>query len=55
MRDRIDLHLDGLNLRASLSGAPIASQSKLIKAVTFHKLEIHLVAHGLETTIVFDV
>ncbi len=53
--DRIHLSLDGLDLRANLSGAPIASQSKLIKAVTYHKLAILATPTGLETTIVFDV
>ncbi|HZU86490.1 MAG TPA: archease, partial [Anaerolineaceae bacterium] len=53
--DQIDLTLEGLGLRAELRGAPIAGQSKLIKAVTFHKLAVFPTSSGLETTIVFDV
>lgn len=53
--DQIDLALDGLQLCARLQGASIAGQSKLIKAVTYHKLKILPTAVGFETTIVFDV
>ncbi|MCD4673194.1 MAG: archease [Anaerolineaceae bacterium] len=43
------------HLTASLSGAPIRSQGKEIKAVTYHHLQINKSVHGLETVIVFDV
>lgn len=53
--DQFDLSLQGRELRARLGGAPIASQNKEIKAVTFHNLKITRTAEGLETTVVFDV
>lgn len=53
--DQFDLSLQGRMLRARLGGAPIASQNKEIKAVTFHNLKITRTAEGLETTVVFDV
>ncbi|HOC44079.1 MAG TPA: archease [Thermoanaerobaculales bacterium] len=42
-------------LEARLEGAPIGSQTKEIKAVTYHKLEVRDTDQGLETCIVFDV
>lgn len=53
--EQFDLALDGLNLNARLSGRPIASQQKEIKAVTYHGLQVTSTAHGLEATVVFDV
>lgn len=54
--DLKDCHtLDGLTLTARLTCAPIESQQKEIKAVTYHNLQIQHTPHGLETTIVFDV
>jgi SHS2 domain-containing protein len=45
----------GWVLHAELSGAPIASQEKEIKAVTYHNLVIRRSAKGLAVNIVFDV
>lgn len=42
-------------LEAQLAQAPLLRQARQIKAVTFHDLQIHTTANGLETTIVFDV
>jgi SHS2 domain-containing protein len=53
--DEFDLTLDGAKLLANVSGLPIESQAKEIKAVTFHNLSIRRTERGLETTIVFDV
>lgn len=49
------LTLHDLTLTARLISAPIASQQKEIKAVTYHNLQIQPTPYGLETTIVFDV
>jgi SHS2 domain-containing protein len=53
--DRFDLKLDNLHLEARLSGAPIASQQKEIKAVTYHDLQVQTTSRGVEAMIVFDV
>ncbi|HNB52762.1 MAG TPA: archease [Anaerolineales bacterium] len=50
-----DLTLEDLRLTARLTSAPIESQQKEIKAVTYHNLQIQPTPTGLETTIVFDV
>ena len=42
-------------LKAELSGAPIRTQGKEIKAVTYHNLAVRQGPHGLEASIVFDV
>jgi SHS2 domain-containing protein len=48
--------IDGdYSLQATIELVPIASISRLIKAVTFHEMAIQKVADGLETVIVFDV
>jgi protein archease len=53
--DRLDIEaLDG-RLAANLEGAPIASHTKDIKAVTYHRLEVRDTGSGLLTRIVFDV
>jgi len=53
--DTFELFIQDLHLKACLSGAPIASQQKEIKAVTYHDLQIQPTSLGLEATIVFDV
>jgi SHS2 domain-containing protein len=45
----------GWVLHVELSGAPITSQEKEIKAVTYHNLVIRRLARGLAVNIVFDV
>ena len=53
--DRFQLSLSGLELEVDMDGGIIVDQTKQIKAVTFHNLEICNTSRGLETTIVFDV
>lgn len=53
--DQMHLSLKSDTLKAELSGAPISSQNKEIKAVTFHNLKVKQSDKGLETRIVFDV
>ena len=53
--DTFEIELNGTELKASMSGAPILSINKSIKAVTYHNLQIRQTATGLEVEIVFDV
>ena len=53
--DSLDLSVEDLRLRATVEGAPLVSQGKEVKAVTFHRLAIRQTARGLETRVVFDV
>ncbi len=50
-----NLRLTGNTLQAELTGAPVASQDKEIKAVTYHRLAIHQEPYGLAVNVVFDV
>jgi SHS2 domain-containing protein len=50
-----DLVVDEIHLSGRMIGAPVESQAKEIKAVTYHNLVIQKTERGLETTIVFDV
>jgi SHS2 domain-containing protein len=47
--------LDGWKLKIEMSGAPIESIDKAIKAVTYHNLQIRQTERGVEVEIVFDV
>lgn len=53
--DRFELELEDHRLSAVLEGAPICSQDKEIKAVTYHNLSIVENESGLQVRIVFDV
>jgi SHS2 domain-containing protein len=53
--DTFDLQIESERLIADLSGAPIESIAKEIKAVTYHNLAVRETERGLEATIVFDV
>ena len=53
--DTFDVQSIEGGIHAHVSGVPIESQAKEIKAVTYHNLTIHDTERGLETTIVFDV
>jgi len=53
--DTFNLYMDSGSLNARLGGAPIASQDKEIKAVTYHQLAIRRGPHGLAANVVFDV
>lgn len=52
---RFDLQLTKDHLRARLTGAPILSLGKEIKAVTYHRLHIHEMIDLLSVRLVFDV
>ena len=53
--DGFELKLRDYNLAARLSGAPLASLGKEIKAVTYHNLVVQTNPQGLNVSIVFDV
>jgi protein archease len=53
--DVFHLSIEGLHLTGRVEGAPIAAQTKEIKAVTFHNLVIHHEAGVFRVRIVFDV
>jgi SHS2 domain-containing protein len=53
--DEFDITVEGKLLNAEISGAPILSINKSIKAVTYHNLHILQTAQGYEVEIVFDV
>jgi len=53
--DAFDLAVSGNRLTGTIGGAPIASQTKEIKAVTYHRLRIQETDRGLRTRVVFDV
>jgi SHS2 domain-containing protein len=53
--DAFEISLHGLELNANMSGAPILSLNKPIKAVTYHNLQIRTTPTGFEVEIVFDV
>jgi SHS2 domain-containing protein len=52
---QFQLELDEYNLKADVSGPPLTSLSKEIKAVTYHNLKVVRGKRGLQTRIVFDV
>jgi len=49
------LRLEGFSLSGSLRLAPIRSQAKEIKAVTYHNLHVKKTSAGFEVVLVFDV
>lgn len=53
--DEFELSFSDDQMTARLSGAPIISFNKEIKAVTYHNLRIENSSRGLEAHIVFDV
>jgi SHS2 domain-containing protein len=53
--DWFDLAQEGERLIAEVSGAPLESIAKEIKAVTYHNLAVRETERGLEAAIVFDV
>ncbi|MBN1666197.1 MAG: archease [Anaerolineales bacterium] len=53
--DSFQLAIKDEILHAHLKGAPIVSQVKEIKAVTYHRIEVRETQAGLEVNIVFDV
>ena len=55
MFDEFDIQFEGVKMQVEMSGAPILSLTKAIKAVTYHNLQIQQSARGYEVEIVFDV
>lgn len=53
--DTFDIRVEQNSLRAQVSGAPLESQSKEIKAVTYHDLAVRETERGLAVNVVFDV
>jgi SHS2 domain-containing protein len=53
--DTFNLQATDHTIQAQLQGAPLESQSKEIKAVTYHNLAIRQTESGLVVKIVFDV
>jgi SHS2 domain-containing protein len=53
--DAFKVILKGSKLKVKMSGAPILSLNKSIKAVTYHNLEIRKTEAGFQVEIVFDV
>jgi SHS2 domain-containing protein len=53
--DEFSIQVEGERLKVEMSGAPIGSINKSIKAVTYHNLKIREVEGGVEVEIVFDV
>jgi SHS2 domain-containing protein len=53
--DTFEISVAQNSLRAQVDGAPLQSQSKEIKAVTYHGLAVGETERGLAANIVFDV
>jgi SHS2 domain-containing protein len=53
--DEFDVQVEGIKLKVEMSGAPILSLTKAIKAATYHNLQIQQTTRGYEVEIVFDV
>jgi SHS2 domain-containing protein len=53
--DNFDINIEGNTLHAELRGELLESQTKHIKAVTYHNLEVRKCPDGLEAKVVFDV
>ena len=53
--DEYQLDFNGISLQVRAGGAPIEDQSREIKAVTYHQMEVRKTERGLEVNIVFDV
>ncbi len=53
--NEFDLEIQDSKLNVFMSGTPILSISKYIKAVTYHNLQIQKTEAGFQVDIVFDV
>ncbi len=53
--DQYKITIDDDRLRAEISGAPVASTGKEIKAVTYHRLAVKDTEQGLRVNVVLDV
>jgi len=52
---RFDLDLNGFALTVRASGGELTGIEKMVKAVTYHNIQIQSTDYGLVTTIVLDV
>ncbi len=53
--DDLALIVEGCTLRAVLGGSPATAVGRMVKAVTYHALEVRPTPRGLEATLVLDV
>jgi SHS2 domain-containing protein len=53
--DRFEFKLETGSLAVRVAGAPVATQDKEIKAVTYHNLAVRQTPRGLAVNLVFDV
>jgi SHS2 domain-containing protein len=53
--DQFEIQVDRQSLLVKMIGAPLVSNSRTIKAVTYHNLQILQTKRGFEMEIVFDV
>jgi SHS2 domain-containing protein len=53
--DKFKVTIEGTKLIVHMSGAPILSINKSIKAVTYHNLRVNKTENGFQVEIVFDV
>jgi SHS2 domain-containing protein len=53
--NKFKVDITGFKLQVWMSGSPILSVGRLIKAVTYHNMQIHQTENGYEVNIVFDV
>jgi len=53
--DQFDIEVGNERLQVKMSGAPIKSIGKAIKAATYHNLKIQKTSRGYEAEIVLDV
>jgi SHS2 domain-containing protein len=53
--DHFEIQVEGQTLKVEMTGGPLVSMNKTIKAVTYHNLHIQQTGRGYEIEIVFDV
>lgn len=53
--DTVTVEVSESSLSVELKGASVRAQTKEIKAVTYHQLEVRDTARGVEAIVVFDV
>ncbi|MEZ0395524.1 MAG: archease [Anaerolineales bacterium] len=53
--ENFQIEIEANRLRVEMDGAPLEAVNKIIKAVTYHNLQIRCSERGCEVEIVFDV
>ncbi|MGB9640899.1 MAG: archease, partial [Anaerolineales bacterium] len=53
--ERFRISISEAQVKVTAHGHPVQSIQKMIKAVTYHKLEVQVREHGYEAQIVFDI